>query len=99
MHRIAANLHSRKPSFRCREFSETQFVALVILGNPICRANPIRSGLRLSTNARTTFRYSEFCEEHALEEHRQLLNLYQKRSSLLKKPLSEPSVAQNRSKT
>src|SRR5215207_839318 len=62
IHRAAEKAHSRKLSFRCREFSETQPVALVITGNPICRANPIRSGLRLCTNARTTFRYTGFSE-------------------------------------
>src|SRR5215207_4344080 len=54
--------YSRKPGFRCREFSETQFVVLVILGNPICRANPLRRGLGLRTNARTTFRCMGFSE-------------------------------------
>src|SRR5215211_8993802 len=53
---------SRKLSFRCKEFSETQLVALVILENPICRANPILRGLGLRTNARTTFRCMGFSE-------------------------------------
>jgi hypothetical protein len=53
---------SRKLRFRCREISETQFVALAMLGNPICRASPIRSGLRICTNAQITFRCMEFSE-------------------------------------
>src|ERR687890_98604 len=42
----------------CREgkFSETHFVPLLILGNPICRGNSMRSGPGLCTNAPTSFR-------------------------------------------
>src|SRR5215216_5582200 len=43
-------------------FSETQSVLLLILENPICRGNPIRSGPGLCTNSRTTFRSMEFSE-------------------------------------
>src|SRR5215203_7077526 len=64
IHPASGMSSSRKLSFRCKEFSETQSVALVILGNPICRANPIRSGLGLRTNARTTFRCMGFSETH-----------------------------------
>src|SRR5215217_3185454 len=60
--RVSERGYSRKPSFRCREFSETQSVALVILGNPIYRANPLLSGLGLHTTARTTFRCMGFSE-------------------------------------
>ncbi len=62
IHRASGILHSRKPSFRCTEFSETQFVPLLILGNPICRGNSMCSGLGLCTNAPTTFRCGEFSE-------------------------------------
>src|SRR5215208_7448600 len=64
--RASEKSSSRKLGFRCKEFSETQSVPLLILGNPICRANPIRSGLGLCTNARTTFRCTGFSEIHAL---------------------------------
>src|SRR5215213_9475367 len=60
--RAAEKGYSRKLSFRCTEFSETQSVPLLILKNPICRGNPIRSGLGLCTNSRTTFRSMEFSE-------------------------------------
>src|SRR5215204_2102084 len=39
-----------------------EFVALVILGNPIFRGNPIRSRVGLCTNVRTTFRCMGFSE-------------------------------------
>src|SRR5829696_9924493 len=50
IHRESEKAHSRKLSFRCREFSETQFVALHILRNLICRGNPMHSGPDLCTN-------------------------------------------------
>src|SRR5829696_2869482 len=56
IHRVAEKGCSRKPDFRCTEFSETQFVPLLILGNPIYRGNSMRSALGLCTNAQTTFR-------------------------------------------
>jgi len=37
IHRVSDNAEGRKLSFRCREFSETQYIPLLILGNPICR--------------------------------------------------------------
>src|SRR5215204_4366582 len=53
---------SQKLGFRCTEFSETQFVPLLILGTPIYRGNSMRSGLGLYANAPTTFRCMEFSE-------------------------------------
>jgi hypothetical protein len=37
-------MSSRKLGFRRTEFSETQLIPLLILGNPICRGSLIRSG-------------------------------------------------------
>src|SRR5215212_8806016 len=68
--RISATSSSRKLSFRCREFSETQLGALAILGNPICRANPVQSGQGLCTNARTIFRCMGFSETHKPRSYR-----------------------------
>src|SRR5918995_6638784 len=62
IHRIAEKGCSRKPGFRCTEFSETQFVLLLILGSPIYKGNSMRSVLGLCTNARTTFRCTGFSE-------------------------------------
>src|SRR5215204_1821995 len=62
IHRAAEKGVSRNLSFRCEAFSETQSVPLLILGNPICRGNPMRSGPGLCRNARTTFRYTGFSE-------------------------------------
>jgi hypothetical protein len=53
---------SRKLGFRCMEFSETQFMLLLILRSPIYRGNSMRSGLGLCTNAQTTFRCTGFSE-------------------------------------
>src|SRR5215207_4321626 len=64
IHSIAEKRNSRNLGFRCTEFSETQFVPLLILGNPICRGKSTRSGLGLCTNAPTTFRCMEFSETH-----------------------------------
>jgi hypothetical protein len=41
----------RNWGFRCKGFSETQFLALLILGNPICRGSSVRSGPGLHARA------------------------------------------------
>jgi len=41
---VSGKRASRKLSFRCKEFSETQFMPLLIIENPICRSNSMRSG-------------------------------------------------------
>jgi hypothetical protein len=71
---------SRKPGFRCIEFSETQFVPLFILGNPIYRGNSMLSGLRLCTNARTTFRCTQFSETQSVRKARAVRPRLMKRS-------------------
>src|SRR3954470_5934926 len=60
--RIAEKGCSRKLGFRCKEFSETQVVPLLILRAPICRGNPMRCGLGICTNARANFRCMRFSE-------------------------------------
>src|SRR5829696_4358512 len=62
IHSIAEKRNSRKLGFRRTEFSETQPVPLLILGNPIYRGASIHSGLGLYANAPTTFRSTEFSE-------------------------------------
>ena len=51
IHQVAEKGASRRLGFRCREFSETQSVPLLILENPICGGNPIHNGPGLCTNS------------------------------------------------
>src|SRR5215207_8817206 len=65
-HQAVEKKSSRKLGFRCTEFSETQYMSLSVLINPICRGNTMRSGPVLFLS----FRQNSFSETRRLRRHK-----------------------------